>query len=818
MSLRIALARLAATPMFTVFSILSLASGVAITTAVYSVVDQLLLRDFGVPEPDSAAFLVSTYGGRGQRSVVSSPDFEDLRRGLTSFSSFSGSDAIMPSVASTTNAEVVFAEAVDGAYFTTLGVDAARGRTIQPEDDRASARAAVLSDEFWRTRFAADPNVVGRTIRVNGVAFDVVGVAPPEFAGLHGIFRSTRVWIPRSADVARTKPLSGRAPREHRTLTAFGRIAAGRTEAQASAELRALAARLDRDFPPVPALAGRGPSERQWAAKSFAAIHRDEDNSTRRFGLVVVALVALVLVVACTNLANLVLARGTARQGELAVRMAMGASRGRLIWEQCLETLLLAAAGAVTSYVLFQFVSAMMTSDFTMAPVQYATLRVRPSLNGTAVGVAIASTVLALLVFGLEPAFQLARSVDIRSALAAGATGIRPRVGRQRMVIRWQVAIAAGFFIVATMFIRETLRLASHDSGVELERVAIATLNFDNGVWDQTRIRRAIDRIVEEGATDPVIESISASTGLPFGVPPHLHVTIAAADNPDGLNLPPVLAVAATPAFFTTLGIPLTSGRSFTAADATRRSIPVIVSELTARSLFHTGNPVGRAVLIRQGGTPASAGEIIGVARDTDTRFIYRDRRPIIFLPLSAANAGGITIAARSNDGARAVPALREAIRTADPDLAVDIIGTGRAILTGPFELLRSLGMGTLYLGGFTLLLSMVGLFGVQSHAVSYRTREIGVRMSVGATAQQIKLMVIKDGYRPVLEGLILGLWGGLAARVIARAYLDVDVNVVDPWMLVLTPIPLIAAAFAACYWPAAKAANADPTVALRCE
>jgi predicted permease len=817
-SLRIALARLAATPMFTVFSILSLASGVAITTAVYSVVDQLMLRDLGVPEPGRAAFLVSTYGGRGQRSVVSSPDFEDLRRGLKSFSSFSGSDAIMPSVASTTNAEVVFAEAVDGAYFVTLRVGAARGRTIHAEDDRTAARVAVLSDEFWRTRFAADPGVIGRTIRLNGVAFDVVGVAPPEFAGLHGIFRSTRLWIPRTAGVAGTKPLSGRGPREHRTLTAFGRIADGRTEAQASAEISALAAQLDREFPSPPALAGPGPSERLWAAKSFEAIHRDENNSLRRFGLMVVALVALVLVVACTNLANLVLARGTARQGELAVRMAMGASRGRLIWEQCLETLMLAGAGVLASYVMFQFVSAMMTSDFTMGPFQNVTLRVRPALNGPAVGVAIASTLLALLVFGLEPAVQLARSVDIRSALAAGATGIRPRVSRQRMVIRWQVAIAAGFFILATLFIRSTLQLASHDSGVELDRIAIATLNFDNGVWDDARIRRAIDRVVEEGAKDPVIESMSASTGLPFGVPPMMHVAVASADNPDALNLPPVLAVAATPAFFTTLGIPLASGRPFTDADASRRNVPLIVSELAARSLFHTSNPVGRPVLIRQGGTHVSAGEIIGVAGNTDTRFIYRDRQPLVYLPLSAANARDIALTARSSDGAQAVPALREAIRKADPDLAVGVIGTGRGILTGPFELLRSLGMGTLYLGGFTLLLSMIGLFGVQSHAVSYRTREIGVRMSVGATARQIKLMVIKDGYRPVLEGLVLGLWGGLAARVIARAYMDVDVNVVDPWMLSLTPIPLVVAAFAACYWPASKAARVDPTVALRCE
>ena len=231
-------------------------------------------------------------------------------------------------------------------------------------------------------------------------------------------------------------------------------------------------------------------------------MHRDENNSLRRFGMTIVALVGLVLLVACTNLANLVLARGAARQGELAVRMAMGASRARLVWEQCIESLLLAAGGAAASYVMFQVVAAMMTIDFNIGPLRALTIAIRPALDARAIAVAAVSTLLAILVFGLEPAIQLARTADIRSALAAGATGIRPRVGRQRMVIRWQVAIAAGFFIIATMFIRQTLNLAAHDSGVELDRIAVASLNFDNGVWNDDRIGRAIDRVLEEGRAE----------------------------------------------------------------------------------------------------------------------------------------------------------------------------------------------------------------------------------------------------------------------------------------------------------------------------
>lgn len=805
--------------MFTLFSVISLASGVALTTAVYSVVDTQFLSDLGVSQPDRAAFIVSSYGGRPQYGALSAPDFGDLRRAQRSFGSLSATAPIMPSVASTTTAEVLASEAVDGLYFTTLGISAALGRTIHAQDDAAAARVAVLSDDFWRGRFAGDPQVIGRTIRVNGQTFEIVGVAPSRYAGLYGPLRRTRLWIPLSAEASlgTSKALAGRTAREHTRLLVFGRLANGVTAAQTSAELLTLAARFDREFPSKAVRRGGG-TDRDWSATTIDAMHRDENNSLRRFGMTIVALVGLVLLVACTNLANLVLARGTARQGELAVRMAMGASRGRLIWEQCIESLLLAIGGAAASYVMFQVVSAMMTMDFNVGPMRALTIAIRPALDGRAVAVAAVATLLAVLVFGLEPAIQLARTADIRSALAAGATGIRPRVGRQRMVIRWQVAIAAGFFILATMFIRGTLNLAAHDSGVDLDRIAVAALNFDNGVWNDDRIRRAVDRLIEEGRLEPAIEAISASTGLPFGVPPMLQLAVAHPDDLEGLKRPPLAAVAATPAFFRGLGIVMVRGRAFTDADTSSAAPVVILSEMTARRMFGSPDVIGRSIAIR-GGDQQSLAEIVGVARDTDVRFIYRDRQPLIYLPFAQQRATAVTIVARSTGGgARAVPALREAIRRADPDLSVDVIGAGRAVLTGPFELLRSVGMGTLYLGAFTLLLSMVGLFGVQSHIVSYRTREIGVRMSVGASARQIKLMVIKDGYRPVMEGLILGLWGGLAGRVIARSYMDVDVNVVDPWMLLITPVPLILAAFLACYLPASRAASVDPTVALRCE
>src|SRR5688572_2538764 len=323
MSLRHALARLAGSPMFTLFSVLSLASGVAITTAVYSVVDSMFLGDLGVPQPERAAFVVSAYGGRAQYGMLSAPDLEDLRGSQRSFNSLTATAGIVPSVSSTTHAELVSAEAVDGAYFITLGIRASLGRLIQPADDAGAARVAVITAEWWRSRFSADPGAIGRTIRINGQPFEIIGVAAPPYKGVYGQLRNTRLWIPLASEPSLGTPttLAGRGPREQRRLVVVGRLAPGITESQASAELATIAARLDREFP-SPGSTSTAPSDRQWAAKSVADFE-DADDSIRRFGMMIVALVALVLVVACTNLANLVLARGTARQGELAVRMAM---------------------------------------------------------------------------------------------------------------------------------------------------------------------------------------------------------------------------------------------------------------------------------------------------------------------------------------------------------------------------------------------------------------------------------------------------------------------------------------------------------------
>jgi predicted permease len=818
--LRLAARRLLATPLFTVFAVLSLAIGVAVTTAVYSVVESIFLRDAGARDPDRVVVVVTPYDGRLLTGSISLPDFQDLRAAQTSFTSISASASFTPAVASSFTTELLAAEAVDGAYFSTLGVSPAMGRTIQPADDAGAARVVVLSHALWRRRFAANPAVVGQSIRISGQPFEVVGVAAASFEGVSGSLAGTRLWIPLAAEasllpLAPTAPVS---PRDRRRLVVFGRLAPAVSVSTAAAELNAIAATLDTSFPPRTPSGQPRATERPWKGKTMAAIS-GEDTSLRRFGRTIVALVALVLAVACTNLANLVLARGAARQHEIAVRRALGASRGRLVREQCAESLLLGTAGGLAAYVVFQGLCVLMDVEFNLVLPGGGRwiLAVRPAPDATALWIAAGSLLVSLVVFGLEPALQLTRSRDLRGELAAGVGVLgAPKTRRQRTLLRWQVAISAGFFIVATIFVKYTIAEARHDPGIDLKPLGVAVLNFRTQLWDEARVRRTVDRVVEETRKDPAIEAVSVSTGMPLGLPA-MRLTLsqpgtAIDSKPDRYN---ATGVGTTPSLFRTIGVPILHGRGFDDRDHAAAAPVVVLSEFTARRIFGTSDAVGRPVVVE--GRFRVTATVIGVARDTDVGYVFGESRPVVYLPLAQRYEPFLAIVARSTgDAATAVRALRGALRHVDPDLAVEVIGTGRTVLAGASVFLRAMGVAALALGALTLALAMVGLFGIQSHIVAHRTREIGVRISLGASPSQIQRMVLRDGYRPVVEGLALGLFIGVNLRVIVRAYTDLEVSVIDPWLFFVVPIPLIVAAFCACYFPAHRAAGVDPNVALR--
>lgn len=361
---------------------------------------------------------------------------------------------------------------------------------------------------------------------------------------------------------------------------------------------------------------------------------------------------------------------------------------------------------------------------------------------------------MSLAVFGLEPAMQLARSPDIRGELAASGGGsANPRARRQGILLRWQVAVSAGFFVIVSMFVKFTIAEARHDSGVEMERLAVAVVNLRTERWDEPAARRLIDRMVEESRHEPAVEAVSVSTGMPFGTSA-MRLSLAHTTQPGFTNREYVNAagIAATPSIFRTIGVEILRGRGFDERDHAGATPVVVISEYTARMSFGANEAVGRELLVESAGSGRSAATVIGVAANTDVRSVMNDPQPFGYVPLAQRYEPYLTVVVRSAQGpAQAVGALCDTLRRADPDLAVDAIGTGRTVLAGPFQLLRTVGIGTIGLGAITLVLAMAGLFGIQSHLVARRTREIGLRMSFGATAAQIQRMVLRDAIGPCL-------------------------------------------------------------------
>jgi putative ABC transport system permease protein len=305
---------------------------------------------------------------------------------------------------------------------------------------------------------------------------------------------------------------------------------------------------------------------------------------------------------------------------------------------------------------------------------------------------------------------------------------------------------------------------------------------------------------------------------LPFGLGNTTRLTLAVPGQ-QGTSIP-ANGIGASESLLKTLGVPILRGRSFDERDGAGAPPVVILSEFAARKVFGTVEAVGRQLLVQGQQPRPDVAIVVGVTRDTDVSRLLRGPGAFVYRPLAQHRNAVFAVVVRSRtDSDRAVLALRQALRRVDPDLAVESIGTGRSILSGPYEFLRAAGITALALGGLTLGMAMVGLFGIQSHSVAHRTREIGVRMSFGASAAQIRTMVLRDGGRPVLEGMAIGVLLGVAGRMIVRAQLGADgtdMSVIDPWMLLVVPIPLILAGFCACYLPAQKAAGVDPIIALR--
>jgi putative ABC transport system permease protein len=483
---------------------------------------------------------------------------------------------------------------------------------------------------------------------------------------------------------------------------------------------------------------------------------------------------------------------------------------------------LLAVAGSAGGYLVLQGLTRVIQFDLPMSKAWIVSLQ--PEVNAAALAFAATALLLSLIVFGLEPALQLTRRGDVREGLAPGTGNVAPsQAKRQRALLRWQVAVSAGFFIISSLSIRYLITEARRDSGVDLDRIGVATLSFHAQGWDEARARLAIDSVLGHLRNDVEVESASVSSGLPFGTTSNPLVRMTTPDRPFLPNVTtyesaPLLA--ATPGLFKSIGVAILQGRGFDDRDDAGAAPVAVLSQSTARKLFGTTEVLGRKLLVKalhfRGEADVQSVTIVGMARDTDVTHLFSSNGSLIYVPFAQSYQRSVSVVARAKDAETATRAVRNALRRADPELGVQAAGTGRVMLAGPYVMLRTVGIGAVALGALTLLLAMCGLYGVQSQIVMQRTREIGLRMSVGASSGQIRRMVLKQGSAPVLQGLALALFIGVVGRAIIQSMTPIPIGVIDPLMLALVLIPVALAASCACYLPARRASRVDPNVALR--
>ena len=814
--IRLALRRLRMAPGFTLFGVASLALGIGVSTAVYSAVHTFFWIPLGVA---NAGELVAV-SGRNRLATVSWPDFQDLETQQTAFRSLAAVSPIRTAFISSLGAEVVNGEAVSGGYFGVVGTGVRYGRLLTPADEREGARVVVLSERFWRTHFHADPAVVGRGVRLGGLTFEVIGVAKSPF---HGIDRLAprSVWVPittvaRSRDAAAAfGVLSNASDRFRPFARVYGRLKPGVAPHAARAELNLVGQRLDAALP-------FGPDRRREWTLTLDATHEDLEGIRTITGTILTA-VGMLLLIACSNLANLALAKGTSRSEETAVRTALGASRWRLVREQVIESSIVVLVGGGLGLWLLSVLVDAFTTDLALGYGFVMTFR--PEVSAPVLAASVVSMVLAVLVFGLWPAIQGTRA-DVRSRIGA-ASATPPRWGLHRNLVAWQVCGCVALTLVSAMSYRILSGIGRELPGVPAVPVAVAEIDFSMNARDENQTRRTVDALVAGVRAQPGVERVVASGGLPFqfvGTRASYPVaTSGALVNETGGRGQVTSVIPATPGLFDAYDLPILRGRAFTEQDDAAARRVAVISENLARTLFRSIDVVGRTVVVGSDRRSPRAGQpetltIVAVSANPGGTPRYPGAEHYVFVPWAQRYERGVpvTLTARGPSPSAMLGALRSTIRRLDPDLAVTVSGTGRVVLQGPLFLLRVIAGISTGLAATSLILAMAGLFGVLSHVVMRRTREIGIRVALGADRGQIFRMILRDGLHPVGKGVVLGLIIGAGARMALNSWVVTNISAFEPLVFALIPVPFVLAAVLACALPAMRASRVDPNVALR--
>jgi predicted permease len=790
------------------------AFGIGANTAIFSAVDALLLRSAPVADPDRVVSVhFASPDGRNPFAVsgYSYLDYADLRDSgaLDGLAAFAGIAAALDSNGAS---EQVIGDIVSGNYFDVLGVRIPLGRAFSADEDRVGSpvRVVVLSHTFWKQRLAGDVGAVGRSITLNGNAYTVIGVTPPGFSS-HVLGRAPELFVPMALQQEVRPPTAGlRRQLGHANLLSVrgggwlnlvGRLRPNASLTETAAALDVVGRRLDAEFPT--------PNRpRRYAAARLGEAPGVRSAARPLLGVLSGA-VAIVLLIACANVASLLAARAVSRRREVAVRIAVGAARGRLIRQWLTESVLLATAGSAGALLVARWTT----------PILYrfgVPESVDMSVNARVLGFALAVGVVCGLVFGLAPVLQALRR-DTLTALrddgGAIASGVRSARMRKAFVVV-QVALSLVLLIGAGLFLRTLHNAYSVDLGYNVSGVLLAEINLDVRGYSQQAGQDVYRRLLEGMQALPGVRSAGAArvTVLSGGARMGSISLDGRPVQPDGSNGLTVRVNVITDSYLDAMGIPIVNGRGFRPSDSESAPTVAIVSRSLAERVWPHQNPIGRPL-----DASPSAPTVIGVVPDTVyANAIERDPHPFFYLPLSQNYESGVTFHIRSaTDPMALLPAVRQVVREIDPQLTV---ARPRTLVD---ELDRSVGdqrlMATMVglFGGLALLLASVGLYGAMSYAAGQRRPEIGLRLALGASPVGILSMIVGDGLRLVFMGSVLGLAGAVAASRLIESQLF-GVKSIDPFTYVAVVLVLVFVGAIACALPARRAMLVDPVEALK--
>jgi predicted permease len=812
--LRYAARMLRKTPGFTAVAILTLALGIGASTAVFTIVNTFLLNPLPVEHASELAAVNTAQAKKSTEPLDVRPlsflNLKDYREKNHAFGNLAGYSSPMAlTMSAGSESQRVFAEVVTGNYFDTLGIRPQIGRFFLPDEDArpGASPVVVVGYAAWLGRFGGASDILGRTIKLNNIAFTIIGVAPQGFKGVNAIF-GPDLWVPSmmAEQVLPAQQQNALRERAVLTFTGAGRLRSGVSLAQAQADLKTIAVALEREYPD--ANQGQTVTLRPLTEAAIATNQRQG----LLFGTVLLmAIVGFVLLIACSNVANLLLARAAARRQEIAVRMALGASRWRLVRQLLTESVLLGLFSGILGF-FFGYGGCQLLWSF--RPAEFAQNLVDPHLNANVFVFVLVVALFTGLIFGIAPALRSSRTPVVEALKEEARTAGRSvrRVSLANSLLVGQVAVSLVLLVTAALFLRSVQREYLITPGFETKNLTVFLLYPGQLGYDRTRTEQFYKDVRDRLATVPGVASVSWAANLPLFSRAQTGVVMEGQQQRKKSEAISSVVNTIDLDYFTTMGIPLLAGREFNQNDREGAAPVAIINDTMGGRYWPNQDPLGKRLQLPG---QKEFRQIVGIVKTSDYQTLGEAPQSCVYVPLRQNYSESMVLYVRTeHDPSQMIPTVQSEIRNIDPALPIDDIRTGTKVIEQALWGAK-MGVGLLGVFGFLALgLASIGLYGIMAYSVNQRRREIGIRMALGAGQASVLRLILRQGMMLVICGVGIGLMLSiLLGRVLSKFLYGVGAS--DPASLTGASLVLLIVALLASYLPARRASQVDPLIAL---